>query len=625
MLSPQTSSELDQTIMEVTMMPNIATHVESAQSNSSSGKSLTTVTMATVQIPQMRVLQAIVSRPGQIQHFQHPVQTLPQTHAQQPQQIQILKAVPSSRGDILIPTTLPAISGIKSSFSSPGKAASVVTIPNARMVTHTNLPAKLKVGDTIVIPAKTLNTFNPSTTVGVGTQSIVIKNEQGGPGQLVFSTPTKLIPAIAKSPMLASPSTPQQSPQVRYSTSQQPVTPNSSLLTSPMRLTTISPSSWTPSPMRYKRAGDFVDQDIFPDNIKKSRRTPTGHEKGSKGLRHFAMLVCEKVKHKITTTYNEVADELVSEYSNAQRHLNDQQYDQKNIRRRVYDALNVLMAMNIIYKDKKDIHWVGLPTNSAQELQALQLEKQKREQRIKQKTAQLHELILQQIAFKNLVQRNKRLQQTHGPPAANSAIQLPFIIVNTSKKTVIDCSISNDKYEYLFNFDNTFEIHDDIEVLKRMGMAYGLEKGSCSKENLRTAQSLVPPVLKPYLEEMAGYGKLKPDTSNPSSASSSQTIDSGNGSQTSGEIVNSPFDGHQLLSSIKPDPDDQEVAMMIQHESEESLGSSSSMAMTGPSSSSRSSSVDTLTILQHGGSVPSPGFDISSLPSASLSPANFDT
>jgi len=41
---------------------------------------------------------------------------------------------------------------------------------------------------------------------------------------------------------------------------------------------------------------------------------------------------------------------------------------------------------------------------------------------------------------------------------------LPFIIVNTSKKTVIDCSISNDKMEYLFNFDDTFEIHDDMEV-----------------------------------------------------------------------------------------------------------------------------------------------------------------
>lgn len=55
---------------------------------------------------------------------------------------------------------------------------------------------------------------------------------------------------------------------------------------------------------------------------------------------------------------------------------------------------------------------------------------------------------LQQIAFKNLVQRNRqREQQTKRPPPANSVIHLPFIIVNTSKKTVIDCSISNDKYD----------------------------------------------------------------------------------------------------------------------------------------------------------------------------------
>ncbi|KAL0173649.1 hypothetical protein M9458_029617, partial [Cirrhinus mrigala] len=46
--------------------------------------------------------------------------------------------------------------------------------------------------------------------------------------------------------------------------------------------------------------------------------------------------------------------------------------------------------------------------------------------------------------------------------------------------------------EYLFNFDNTFEIHDDVEILKRMGMSLGLENGTCSPENLSMAKSLVP-------------------------------------------------------------------------------------------------------------------------------------
>lgn len=47
---------------------------------------------------------------------------------------------------------------------------------------------------------------------------------------------------------------------------------------------------------------------------------------------------------------------------------------QKNIRRRVYDALNVLMAMGIITKEKKEIRWVGLPTNSKQDLHKLEVQ-----------------------------------------------------------------------------------------------------------------------------------------------------------------------------------------------------------------------------------------------------------
>lgn len=86
------------------------------------------------------------------------------------------------------------------------------------------------------------------------------------------------------------------------------------------------------------------------------RRKP---EKAGRGLRHFSMRVCEKVKEKGKTTYNEVADELVKEEFKE----DSANCDQKNIRRRVYDALNVLMAINIISKDKKEIRWLGLPTN----------------------------------------------------------------------------------------------------------------------------------------------------------------------------------------------------------------------------------------------------------------------
>ena len=45
-----------------------------------------------------------------------------------------------------------------------------------------------------------------------------------------------------------------------------------------------------------------------------SKRAKKG-DKGGKGLRHFSMKVCEKVQKKGVTSYNEVADELVAEFS----------------------------------------------------------------------------------------------------------------------------------------------------------------------------------------------------------------------------------------------------------------------------------------------------------------------
>lgn len=111
-----------------------------------------------------------------------------------------------------------------------------------------------------------------------------------------------------------------------------------------------------------------------PSGRARRTRTSTGYMDGgvmgvgiygggrpNKGLRHFSMKVCEKVESKGTTSYNEVADELVAELKDG--NMDDGIcYDEKNIRRRVYDAINVLMALDIIAKEKKAIIWRGFPT-----------------------------------------------------------------------------------------------------------------------------------------------------------------------------------------------------------------------------------------------------------------------
>lgn len=64
-------------------------------------------------------------------------------------------------------------------------------------------------------------------------------------------------------------------------------------------------------------------------------------------------------------------------------------FDEKNIRRRVYDALNVLMAMDIISKDKKEIRWQGLTSAPADRAERLKAERGRLRTRLLQQHAYL--------------------------------------------------------------------------------------------------------------------------------------------------------------------------------------------------------------------------------------------
>ncbi|OON20669.1 transcription factor E2F/dimerization partner, partial [Opisthorchis viverrini] len=155
--------------------------------------------------------------------------------------------------------------------------------------------------------------------------------------------------------------------------------------------------------------------------------SPPGHDSGNEqeqmstgfktnGLRRYARCVCNKVKEKGVTSYIEVADELVHEYAAEHPMIPSEQlhYIQKNIRRRVYDALNVLMALD--------------------------------------------------------------------------------------RKTVIDCNIPTDKLKYLFNFDQAFEIRDEVDTLKRTGLMLRLGSIHCTQEEYNQCLELVPPSLWFYVE-----------------------------------------------------------------------------------------------------------------------------
>ncbi|KAL9264013.1 Transcription factor-like protein [Drosera capensis] len=205
---------------------------------------------------------------------------------------------------------------------------------------------------------------------------------------------------------------------------------------------------------------------------KKRGKRVAGDDKSGRGLRQFSMKVCEKVQSKGRTTYNEVADELVAEFAEPGNGPNgsDQQFDEKNIRRRVYDALNVLMAMDIMSKDKKEIQWRGLPRTSPSDIEQMKAERTELRNRIEKRAAYLQELEEQHTVYQELIKRNQRLYGSGNGPSGGVA--LPFILVQTRPNATVEVEISEDMQLVHFDFNSTpFELHDDNHVLKQMKLS----------------------------------------------------------------------------------------------------------------------------------------------------------
>lgn len=179
-----------------------------------------------------------------------------------------------------------------------------------------------------------------------------------------------------------------------------------------------------------------------------------------KGLRHFSLKVCEKVQNKGKTSYSEVANELVEEFIDKDLNVHEQKNEEKNIRRRVYDALNVLMALDIIGKDKKDILWKGFSNkiedeNILNQKEILEMNKQRKKQ-------QIEDLLKTQNDLKKVIELNESTE--YQKSNSLSRIELPFILVSTDKGAEIDCEINPIESKLFLNFNMPFHFNDDHDI-----------------------------------------------------------------------------------------------------------------------------------------------------------------
>ena len=167
---------------------------------------------------------------------------------------------------------------------------------------------------------------------------------------------------------------------------------------------------------------DSQSQEDTPKNSPKIKSHYQSSRNTAFGLKEISKRVMEIIKQSGKTTYKAISDQIVNEIS--EKSLKDE----KNIRRRIYDSLNVMKSMRLFNRDKntKTIMWnYGQEYDPLDELEDKNefIEKSKEnkidsgdiaqlKKEIKEKSSKLELLRMELIGLKNVLERNAREKDT---------------------------------------------------------------------------------------------------------------------------------------------------------------------------------------------------------------------
>lgn len=243
-----------------------------------------------------------------------------------------------------------------------------------------------------------------------------------------------------------------------------------------------------------------------------------GGFQGERGLKKLSVSVLNAVKSRGHTSYGDVAAALIRELTGSEPSA-DAVVESKNVRRRVYDILNVLVAMGIVGKRGKVIQWNGIqgadglmaptsasaitsssaaglsgaagtegsgssssathqhssssstpfhstshpqhshshPTSTTRSSEIEQLR-----EKLEAKRQELIELYRTHMYLLGLAEYN-RLRAPNVP--MEERIKVPFMVLSAPSDARIECELSEDSRQVLFRFNTPFEVRDDWQVI----------------------------------------------------------------------------------------------------------------------------------------------------------------
>jgi len=242
--------------------------------------------------------------------------------------------------------------------------------------------------------------------------------------------------------------------------------------------------------------------------------------RSSRGLRVLSLKVRDIVSKRKKTSYKEVADALLQDLSQKLKGKSQSEIskEEQNVKRRVYDALNVLIAADILRKEGKlvccepsaVINSQGKKKNK-QDKGSLLEQLQELKRRKKEKVEALQELVFKSLAIKNLVRRNKekaeielmvkkgvganslkknsstsnagrnvnatRIDVIQENPALKQknedVISFPFIVLlSSSSENSMNLNMDTTQKQLSIESKKAFNLFGDIDVLLKMRLHY---------------------------------------------------------------------------------------------------------------------------------------------------------
>lgn len=188
--------------------------------------------------------------------------------------------------------------------------------------------------------------------------------------------------------------------------------------------------------------------------------------KSAKGLKSLTIHVKQILSTRKHISYQEVATILTQEVcGNSTERLREE----KNIKRRVYDAINVLIAAGVLDKDERGVFMKSSEGNRA----AANMEEAVFVQRqsIQQKKGQLTELLHRFLAVQHLIHRNAHNQDP------TDCLPFPFLVLgaedcpdNAVSAKQVHIIANRPCTSLLVKFQQPMEMLGDMEVLLHLGL-----------------------------------------------------------------------------------------------------------------------------------------------------------